>query len=170
LRQLPGRICGETVDVDGKRGFVFTLSAREQHIRREKATSNICTNAGLCALAFTIHCALLGEAGLKQLAQLNHAAAVQLAEQLETLPGVAVVTPAFFNEFTVRLPKPAAEVVAALQDKGILAGLPVSRFVPGQHEDLLIVAVTELTTKTDIQNLLECLRYSLETTPVKKEA
>jgi glycine dehydrogenase subunit 1 len=155
LRQLPGRICGETVDVDGKRGFVFTLSAREQHIRREKATSNICTNAGLCALAFTIHCALLGEAGLKQLAQLNHAAAVQLAEQLETLPGVSVVTPAFFNEFTVRLPKPAAEVVAALQEQGILAGLPVSRFWPGQHEDLLIVAVTELTTAEDMNLLLK---------------
>jgi glycine dehydrogenase subunit 1 len=161
LRQLPGRICGETVDMDGQRGFVFTLSAREQHIRREKATSNICTNAGLCALAFTIHCALLGEAGLKRLAALNHAAAVQLAEQLEALPGVAVVTPAFFNEFTVRLPKPAAPVVKALQDKGILAGLPVSRFWPGQHEDLLIIAVTELVTQTDQAALVAALREAL---------
>ena len=161
LRHLPGRICGETVDMDGQPGFVFTLSAREQHIRREKATSNICTNAGLCALAFTIHCAMLGEAELKHLAAINHATAVQLAEQLERLPGVTVVTPAFFNEFTVRLPKPAAIVVRDLQDKGILAGLPVSRFYNGDHEDLLIVAVTELTTQADQTALLAALNEVL---------
>jgi glycine dehydrogenase subunit 1 len=154
LRQLPGRVCGETVDTDGQRGFVFTLSAREQHIRREKATSNICTNAGLCALAFTIHCALLGEAGLKTLAQINHATAVQLAEQFEALPGVTVITPAFFNEFTIRLPVPAAGVVDALQHQGILAGLPVSRFYPGQCPDLLVLAVTELTTADDCERLV----------------
>ena len=161
VRKMPGRIVGRTKDIDGKEGFVLTLQTREQHIRREKATSNICSNEALCALRAVIYLSILGKSGIKELAGLNYQKSEFAKDILNKIPGVQVKRSSpTFNEFTVLLPKNADEVVNRMVDKGFAAGFPLGRFYKGM-ENYLLVSVTEKRTKEDIVKFAESLEAIL---------
>ncbi len=159
VRKMPGRIVGETLDVDGEPGYVLTLQAREQHIRRDKANSNICTNQTLMAIAATIYLGWLGPEGLRELGVQCASKAAYAAERLTTLPGVSMLHPdaEFFKEFALRLPRPAAGVVSALIGRGYLGGVPL----PRDGEDVLLVAVTEKRSKEEIDGLVTAIAQEL---------